>query len=495
VHKAKEHPRGAAIPQREHPSGKAIPKERSNILDFVDNATYSAMFNTNQFTADRPWFSDPIRAWGQLIGTIKREYDRSPQKAIMFPLTQLLLYSMNPHLGEGRIFNPVHAMFLLGSPGLAGNIPTTIDTLIVGGHSKRVELEERLGITPFHKHVGAGTLGSIMSTGQTVTKTRHELNIYTEDNRYPLKVAVKVENRTQLLFSDSKPGQEYELIENEDLAHIERLNTYDNGPMVSTLLPEKASDAQVGLAEYPWGTLSLMIYDFKTDEVAYFPTSINSFQETLAPNWQLENYIGRVDAVPGYLSTTRTISLGMEFFATSPDDFKAMWRKLNWLSSLVYADFDNRGVRNKTPIIRIKLGDVINNSKGDGMLAIINSLSYDYKGSSNWEIDSDVGIGPKNIAVSMGLTIFHETGKTQDNMVYFHTISTKNGMQGFRKLGSWPSKIMKIRKLTNNPTNETDPDNVPETDDLEAVSDSPKENKPDPETTATLAEGGPTRTV
>lgn len=138
----------------------------------------------------------------------------------------------------------------------------------------------------------------------------------------------------------------------------------------------------------------------------YFRPFITSLTEDFSPEWDKKTLYGRSDQVVNYMSTVRSIFIGFELHAFYPDDLKIMYKKLEWLSSLVYPEYDREMLLKSGPVCRMRVGDVISGANRQGLSGIIDSLSYDYT-DSIWEI-KDGSKAPRSIKVSVSFHALHE---------------------------------------------------------------------------------------
>lgn len=141
----------------------------------------------------------------------------------------------------------------------------------------------------------------------------------------------------------------------------------------------------------------------------YFRPIITSLTEGLAPEWNKAQFYGRVDPVATYMSTARTISLSFELHAFGPEDVKTIYQKLHWLSSMVYPEYDNNLVYRSGPVVRMRIGDLVNAvgpEGGRGLPGIIESLDYDYS-DSLWELKENFKL-PRQVNVSLTFTVLHD---------------------------------------------------------------------------------------
>jgi len=138
----------------------------------------------------------------------------------------------------------------------------------------------------------------------------------------------------------------------------------------------------------------------------YFRPFITSLTEDFSPEWDKKTLYGRSDQVVNYMSTVRSIFIGFELHAFYPDDLKIMYKKLEWLSSLVYPEYVREMLLKSGPVCRMRVGDVIAGANRQGLSGIIDSLSYDYT-DSIWEI-KDGSKAPRSIKVSVSFHSLHE---------------------------------------------------------------------------------------
>jgi hypothetical protein len=135
--------------------------------------------------------------------------------------------------------------------------------------------------------------------------------------------------------------------------------------------------------------------------------------ESFAPNWNLQNFIGRVDPVATYQNTTRTLSLSFKMVAQHPNDLKVIYSKLGWLSSMVYPEYGANMRYRSGPVVRMRVGDLINARSSlipdtkdrPGVTGIINSLDYTY--APIWEVEDNWQLS-RDIDISLTFTVLHE---------------------------------------------------------------------------------------
>lgn len=148
--------------------------------------------------------------------------------------------------------------------------------------------------------------------------------------------------------------------------------------------------------------------------VVYFRPLNTSLQENLAPQWQSDSYFGRTDPVAIYKNTARTFNLSFECHAFYAEDVKAIYEKLNWLSSMVYPMYDYENIIKAGPVCRIRFGDVLKGRNGLGLPGFISNLDFDYS-DSIWELKKGSKV-PRSVKVSLSFTVLHDMpiGRRED---------------------------------------------------------------------------------
>lgn len=142
----------------------------------------------------------------------------------------------------------------------------------------------------------------------------------------------------------------------------------------------------------------------------YFRSFINSLSEGLAPNWNMQQFFGRVDPVATYQSTNRTINLGFRVVTTTPEELDINYKKLAWLKSMAYPQYDSRMQYYAGPVVRMRVGDIINavGKEGNrGLAGVITNLQFNY-GEGTWELLNGRRL-PREISVDVSFHALHDT--------------------------------------------------------------------------------------
>lgn len=141
------------------------------------------------------------------------------------------------------------------------------------------------------------------------------------------------------------------------------------------------------------------------DDIIAFRATLDSLSDTHNPGWQSVSMIGRADPNYVYTGYTRDLSLNFTVYATSRDEMKPIWRKLNALAGYTAPEYSGKTIALKGPWMRITIGDLFYQQP-----AIITSLAYTLADAdSTWEIniedDPTMMQLPHKVTVQMGFNL------------------------------------------------------------------------------------------
>lgn len=141
------------------------------------------------------------------------------------------------------------------------------------------------------------------------------------------------------------------------------------------------------------------MHDLRTNEVLSFHAFIESVSDSFTPEYVSTTGFGRIDDVRSYVKTTRNINLTFTVAATSETDHDFMWYQINKLVTMVYPQWsegfltkDKEGkpfffpftqVPTASPLIRIRLGDVLKNNYSRSSLSRLFGAELDKVKSEN----------------------------------------------------------------------------------------------------------------
>ena len=182
-----------------------------------------------------------------------------------------------------------------------------------------------------------------------------------------------------------------------------------------------------------------------------FRAYIDGLTESVSPSWASTQYVGKSDPVYNYEGAERTVSFNLKLAAGTALELDAIYSKVHKLTSLCYPEYmqdsflqsgtktqeTENGLqqvpvfktRQKPPLIRFRIGELYGNSwtngkTKDGVMAVIDSLSYTYPDNSTWEWRRGQRV-PKLIDVAFTLKIIHEETPHKDSIDFYGYYPTK----------------------------------------------------------------------
>jgi hypothetical protein len=220
-------------------------------------------------------------------------------------------------------------------------------------------------------------------------------------------LTIKQQQSPQLVDIPGKPGTLTELLP-EVSSFFDFVDAETIGPLDAAFPEEEEGVRETQISDEEI-YVPFMFQDLRDDppKYLYFRAFLKpGISETFTPDWQLNRYYGRVDQVPVYQGTIRTLNVAFDVVAWSPEDLPVMWNKLKKLQSMVYPFYDDRGFMKSGPIIRMRIGDLIAGSDNKGLPGYITSMDWSYD-DGIWNIAEDARI-PRKVAVSIGYTVLHD---------------------------------------------------------------------------------------
>jgi hypothetical protein len=99
--------------------------------------------------------------------------------------------------------------------------------------------------------------------------------------------------------------------------------------------------------------------DSKKDEVLVFRAIISSLTDSFSAAWNPVKYIGRADPNYTYQGYGRQFDVNFTVYASSRDELKPMYRKLNYLASYTAPTYSDDTLVMQAPWMRITIGDLL----------------------------------------------------------------------------------------------------------------------------------------
>lgn len=201
------------------------------------------------------------------------------------------------------------------------------------------------------------------------------------------------------------------------------------------------------------------------DDIMVFRAIIDSFSDTHSPTWTAVPMIGRADPNYTYTGYSREVNLSFTIYATSRDEMKPIYRKLNALAGYTTPDYSVDSIAMKSPWMRMTIGDLLVQQP-----VIINSLAYTFiDADTTWEInveqDPTMMQAPHKISVSLGLNVLTDWLPEKNGRFYSLAKSfSANGTPkegGANWLGDFGTNDQNLKQKRNEAADQNSPTNIP----------------------------------
>lgn len=233
-------------------------------------------------------------------------------------------------------------------------------------------------------------------------------------------------------------------------AEEKRIISYVKDPLNSTTSPNKDGN-YVGNARPPYrdlqmasvvdgnapmsadGTSDQIIVSFAmgNDDHVQFRAFIRDLQQTANPEYKEYQYIGRIEKFISYTTVRRTISFKLDILSFSPEELPVVWKKINYLTGLVFPYGVNRGILQPN-ICRLTIGQLYVNQPG-----YITQLQTNFTETSPmWDIDQQVPIGA---TLQMSYNLIEKQTALSDTPFYGITEADGAFNRGFTSAGEFIS--------------------------------------------------------
>ena len=124
----------------------------------------------------------------------------------------------------------------------------------------------------------------------------------------------------------------------------------------------------------------------KQNKAVNFLATITGLNESFSPSWNSNKFIGNPFNFYTYDGIERSVSFSFKVFSLNPNEHKAAWARVNFLSSLVYPQaFEGDAGYITAPFLRLTLGDMYKRKEG-----FLENLSYSFDDNTPWEIGREV---------------------------------------------------------------------------------------------------------
>jgi hypothetical protein len=229
----------------------------------------------------------------------------------------------------------------------------------------------------------------------------------------PLQQNESTWNNPGAADGDGSPKKYSKVKEKTSLASKRKIDTKHTN--LNTYLPYKPDDitnlslklGEMGIVD-DLDLIPLKFYSVSNDMAVNFISTISGLTETYTPTWDNARFVGSPFNVYTYSSIERSVQFNFKVYSLNPEEHIAAWKRLSFLSSLVYPQkYVGTAGAVVPPFIKFTLGDMFKNKEG-----FIESLIYTVDDNYPWEIGMDIRDTPNYEAKNYKLPTIIDVGIT-----------------------------------------------------------------------------------
>jgi len=120
-----------------------------------------------------------------------------------------------------------------------------------------------------------------------------------------------------------------------------------------------------------------------THKIIRFRAFLEGFQDSYTANYNEQKYVGRGDTFYNYTGFMREIGFGFKVVALSQGELIPMYKKLNYLASIMMPDYNQAGLM-RGSMVKLTVGDYIKDLPG-----FIGGFTYAFNDAAPFEIGID----------------------------------------------------------------------------------------------------------
>ena len=159
--------------------------------------------------------------------------------------------------------------------------------------------------------------------------------------------------------------------------------------------------------------IKFRIKDVVNNKYLIFRAILSGISDTVTPEYNPIQYIGRPDKLYTYKGVGREISFNFKIYPKTKQEFPALMEKMNYLVGLCYPAYTKENERMISPFVELTLGDMFNRAPG-----LFGSVTVTVEDASTWEIQEGLQY-PHFISVGCNFTYIGKhipvtTGKHYD---------------------------------------------------------------------------------
>jgi hypothetical protein len=129
------------------------------------------------------------------------------------------------------------------------------------------------------------------------------------------------------------------------------------------------------------------------DNHVQFRSYIKNLKQNMSPQYKDYQYIGRIEKFISYVSVQRSVTFDLEVLALNPADLPAVWKRINYLTGMVFPYGVNKGILQPN-IIRFTIGRIFVDQPGYVESMDVSFMGEDVTGGI-FDLDEQVTQGAK----------------------------------------------------------------------------------------------------
>ena len=166
-------------------------------------------------------------------------------------------------------------------------------------------------------------------------------------------------------------------------------------------------------------------YHITSGQSVSFKAFLTNFSDDYKSNWNLETVMGRMDPLPTFTNTTRTITVDWDVPAATGPEARQNFERVQKLNDMLYPSYEN-GVMVGAPLFKVRMMNFIKDGTSSGisgadqsgLIAIIDGFSFNPDLDAGF-IEASAGrVFPKNIKMSCTMNIQHSALRGDDRMTF-----------------------------------------------------------------------------
>ena len=155
-------------------------------------------------------------------------------------------------------------------------------------------------------------------------------------------------------------------------------------------------------------------YHIPTGRSVSFKAFLTDFSDDYKSNWNLETVMGRMDPLPTFTNTTRTISVGWDVPAATGPEAEQNFERVQTLNDMLYPVYEN-GIMAGGPLFKVRMMNFVKDGSSSGisgasesgLIAIIDGFSFNPDLDAGFIELTGGRVFPKNIKMSCTMNIQH----------------------------------------------------------------------------------------